>query len=191
MADLAGLTIAYDAYRMSLNGKEAPVIDGYTGDQRFSSASDRSGAASIATIIFARSSPPIRIRRTFTVPTSSGILILGTRLRREGRRHLPPTRTAHQNLVSWSYCRSGPARIGRPRFVVSDLGRGSLNKRILFASVATLVAAAAIIGPALVTSGEDPGPQTTADRSKAEIAKPSLRSLAPSTIAASTSGCSG
>jgi putative endopeptidase len=35
MADLAGLTIAYDAYRMSLNGKEAPVIDGYTGDQRF------------------------------------------------------------------------------------------------------------------------------------------------------------
>jgi putative endopeptidase len=35
IADLAGLTIAYDAYRMSLNGKEAPVIDGYTGDQRF------------------------------------------------------------------------------------------------------------------------------------------------------------
>ena len=35
IADLAGLTIAYDAYRMSLGGKEAPVIDGYTGDQRF------------------------------------------------------------------------------------------------------------------------------------------------------------
>ncbi|QAY78838.1 M13 family metallopeptidase [Sphingosinicella sp. BN140058] len=35
MADLAGLNIAYDAYRLSLNGKEAPVIDGYTGDQRF------------------------------------------------------------------------------------------------------------------------------------------------------------
>ena len=35
MADLAGITIAYDAYRMSLKGKEAPVIDGYTGDQRF------------------------------------------------------------------------------------------------------------------------------------------------------------
>ena len=35
MADLAGLTIAYDAYKMSLNGKPAPVIDGFTGDQRF------------------------------------------------------------------------------------------------------------------------------------------------------------
>jgi putative endopeptidase len=35
IGDLAGLTIAYDAYRTALNGKEAPVIDGYTGDQRF------------------------------------------------------------------------------------------------------------------------------------------------------------
>ena len=35
MADLAGLTVAYDAYKKSLNGKAAPVIDGYTGDQRF------------------------------------------------------------------------------------------------------------------------------------------------------------
>jgi putative endopeptidase len=35
MADLAGLTIAYDAYRMSLKGKPDKVIGGYTGDQRF------------------------------------------------------------------------------------------------------------------------------------------------------------
>ncbi|HEX8571474.1 MAG TPA: M13-type metalloendopeptidase [Allosphingosinicella sp.] len=35
IADLAGLAIAYDAYRMSLNGVPAPVIDGYSGDQRF------------------------------------------------------------------------------------------------------------------------------------------------------------
>jgi putative endopeptidase len=35
IADLAGLAIAYDAYKMSLNGKPAPTIDGYTGDQRF------------------------------------------------------------------------------------------------------------------------------------------------------------
>ena len=35
MADLAGVTIAYDAYRISLGGKAAPLIDGYTGDQRF------------------------------------------------------------------------------------------------------------------------------------------------------------
>ncbi len=35
IGDLAGVTIAYKAYRMSLNGKEAPVIDGFTGDERF------------------------------------------------------------------------------------------------------------------------------------------------------------
>ena len=35
IADLGGLTIAYDAYHASLGGREAPVIDGLTGDQRF------------------------------------------------------------------------------------------------------------------------------------------------------------
>ncbi len=35
IGDLAGLTMAYRAYKRSLGGKEAPVIDGFTGDQRF------------------------------------------------------------------------------------------------------------------------------------------------------------
>ncbi len=35
IADLGGLTIAYHAYRKSLDGKEAPMIDGLSGDQRF------------------------------------------------------------------------------------------------------------------------------------------------------------
>lgn len=35
IADLAGLNVAYDAYKRSLGGKEAPVLDGLTGDQRF------------------------------------------------------------------------------------------------------------------------------------------------------------
>ena len=35
IADLAGLTVAYEAYHIALKGKAAPVIDGYTGDQRF------------------------------------------------------------------------------------------------------------------------------------------------------------
>jgi putative endopeptidase len=35
IADVAGLGAAYDAYKASLNGKEAPVINGLTGDQRF------------------------------------------------------------------------------------------------------------------------------------------------------------
>jgi len=35
IGDLSGITIAYRAYKKSLNGKKAPVIDGLTGDQRF------------------------------------------------------------------------------------------------------------------------------------------------------------
>ena len=35
IGDLAGVTIAYDAYRHSLGGAEPPVVDGMTGDQRF------------------------------------------------------------------------------------------------------------------------------------------------------------
>ena len=35
IADVAGLGAAYEAYRASLGGKEAPVVDGLTGDQRF------------------------------------------------------------------------------------------------------------------------------------------------------------
>jgi predicted metalloendopeptidase len=35
IADNSGLSIAYKAYRLSLGGREAPVIDGLTGDQRF------------------------------------------------------------------------------------------------------------------------------------------------------------
>ena len=35
IGDLTGLTMGYAAYKNSLNGEEAPVIDGMTGDQRF------------------------------------------------------------------------------------------------------------------------------------------------------------
>jgi putative endopeptidase len=34
IADLGGLTMALDAYRASLHGAKAPVVDGFTGDQR-------------------------------------------------------------------------------------------------------------------------------------------------------------
>ncbi|HEY5809238.1 MAG TPA: M13 family metallopeptidase [Povalibacter sp.] len=35
IGDLGGLTVALEAYHMSLAGKPAPVLDGFTGDQRF------------------------------------------------------------------------------------------------------------------------------------------------------------
>jgi endothelin-converting enzyme len=35
IGDLSGLAVAFRAYKISLNGQPAPVIDGFTGDQRF------------------------------------------------------------------------------------------------------------------------------------------------------------
>ena len=35
IGDMSGLEVAYDAYKMSLGGKPAPVVDGLTGEQRF------------------------------------------------------------------------------------------------------------------------------------------------------------
>ncbi len=35
IADVAGLSVAYDGYRASLHGKPAPVVDGLSGDQQF------------------------------------------------------------------------------------------------------------------------------------------------------------
>ncbi len=35
IADLSGVAMAYRAYKLALNGREAPVLDGFTGDQRF------------------------------------------------------------------------------------------------------------------------------------------------------------
>ena len=35
IGDLGGLSVAYAAYKLSLDGKQAPVIEGLTGDQRF------------------------------------------------------------------------------------------------------------------------------------------------------------
>ena len=48
IADVAGLGAAYEAYKASLNGKPAPVINGLTGDQRFFIAFAQSWAAKIA-----------------------------------------------------------------------------------------------------------------------------------------------
>ncbi|MBU2070051.1 MAG: peptidase M13 [Gammaproteobacteria bacterium] len=35
IGDLGGMTVALKAYQLSLDGKEAPVLDGFTGEQRF------------------------------------------------------------------------------------------------------------------------------------------------------------
>ena len=48
IADVAGLGAAYEAYKTSLKGKPAPVIDGFTGDQRFFIAYGQSWSVKIA-----------------------------------------------------------------------------------------------------------------------------------------------
>jgi predicted metalloendopeptidase len=35
IADVAGLAVTYDAYHLSLHGKEAPAAQGFTADQQF------------------------------------------------------------------------------------------------------------------------------------------------------------
>ncbi len=35
IGDVGGLTVAYEAYKLSLDGRQAPVLDGLSGDQRF------------------------------------------------------------------------------------------------------------------------------------------------------------
>jgi putative endopeptidase len=47
IADLAGLVVAHRAYRISLGGKEAPLLDGLTGDQRFYLAFGQSWRAKV------------------------------------------------------------------------------------------------------------------------------------------------
>jgi len=34
IGDMGGLSLAYDAYLMSLKGRPAPILDGFTGPQR-------------------------------------------------------------------------------------------------------------------------------------------------------------
>jgi putative endopeptidase len=60
IADNSGLAIAYKAYRLSLKGHEAPVIDGLTGDQRFFLAYSQSWAGKVRDkqyIVYLKSDP--------------------------------------------------------------------------------------------------------------------------------------
>ncbi|MEO8935393.1 MAG: M13 family metallopeptidase [Burkholderiaceae bacterium] len=64
IADNSGVAIAYKAYHLSLNGKDAPVIDGKTGDQRF--------YAGFATIYRNKTREPALIRQIKSDPHSPG-----------------------------------------------------------------------------------------------------------------------
>jgi len=67
IADLGGLTIALEAYRGSLHGQASPVLDGFTGDQRFFLGWRKSGVKNAATTTYA-----IWSRPTFTALEQQG-----------------------------------------------------------------------------------------------------------------------
>jgi len=53
IADLGGLTLALDAYRRSLAGKPAQVLDGFSGEQRVFLGWAQAGVAKPPTIMCA------------------------------------------------------------------------------------------------------------------------------------------
>ena len=103
MADLGGVTIAYAAYQKSLAGKPAPVIDGFTGPQRFFIGFAQVWRGSIRPadqrLLFAhRSALSHAIPHAGAAVEHPGLL---RRLRREaGRRHVSPERRPRRGLVN-------------------------------------------------------------------------------------------
>ena len=98
IADNSGLAIAYKAYHLSLGGKEAPVIDGLTGDQRlFMGFAQvwRSKTREPQAIVSLKSDPhsPARFRTDGTLANQPGFYnAFGVK---EGdRMYLPPERRA-------------------------------------------------------------------------------------------------
>ena len=111
IGDLGGLTIAYKAYLLSLNGAEPEVIDGFTGFQRFF----MSWAAGWRQVIRTEEA----IRRLATDPHSPNefrtnaiarnLDAFHASVRRDGnRRHVDGTRGTRQHLVGPENVKAGP-----------------------------------------------------------------------------------
>jgi predicted metalloendopeptidase len=74
LADLGGVRIAYDAYIKSLGGKPAPIIDGFTGPQRFFigyAIAWRGHSRSAAEKVQLRTNPHSPVRFRVLVPLSN------------------------------------------------------------------------------------------------------------------------
>ena len=125
IGDLSGIAVAYRAYQISLNGKPAPVIGGFTGDQRF--------FLGYAQIWRTKSRDEALRNQLLTDPHSPGILSrvraahqhrrVLRRLQPQARRQaVPGARGAREDLVA--------GRAGGPRTAVLDWhGRSSADNR--------------------------------------------------------------
>ena len=103
IGDLSGIAIALKAYHISLGGKTAPVIDGFTGDQRFFLAFAQVWRAKLRD---GRIAPADPLESAQSAALSCGrhhaqYRCVVRRIRREaGRQVLPGSRSAREALVS-------------------------------------------------------------------------------------------
>jgi predicted metalloendopeptidase len=102
IGDVSGLAAAYRAYRLSLGGKPAPVIGGYTGDQRFFMGyaqiwrtKMRDDALRQQLLTDPHSPGPVRAY----VPAAQQRRVPGRLEREAGRQDVPGARAARADLV--------------------------------------------------------------------------------------------
>ena len=80
IADVAGLRSAYDAYRISLRGKTAPAVQGFTRDQQFFLSFAQSWRQKIRERLCASASSPTATRPPSIAPTRCATSMPGTAL---------------------------------------------------------------------------------------------------------------
>ena len=113
IADLGGLTIAYDAYHESLAGKPAPTLDGFTGDQRFFLAYAISRARRLPPRLPPPKAPPhqppLPTNSAPTSPLSNFTPVLRSLQRHTGKQDVP-----HAGELAPPRCGDAPAALRGP-----------------------------------------------------------------------------
>jgi putative endopeptidase len=99
IADNSGLAVAYKAYRLSLNGHEAPVIDGYTGYQRFFLAFSQAWAGKVRDqqqIVYLKSDPHSPYAARGSLPLSNqDAFYAAFGIKPGDKMYLPPEKRVH------------------------------------------------------------------------------------------------
>ncbi len=163
IGDLGGLTIAYKAYKISLKGAEAPVLDSWTGEQRFfigwaQAWRSKYRDAELSAPAGHRSPLPHRVPLQRRRPQPPRVL---RRLRCQGgRQTLASPRSPRPDLVKNRPDRPGDADEGRVR---SDHSQMAILCR--YATwIAAIWAIPANIGPGDLQSGRQRGQETRPDK---------------------------
>jgi len=100
IADLAGLVIAYKAYHIALGNKPAPVLNGYTGDQRFylayaQSWREKHTTDSLRVQLLSNPHSPSEYRVNGVVRNDDGWYAAYPDIKPGDKYYLPPTERVH------------------------------------------------------------------------------------------------